>query len=105
MFVLFTLFHVDRRVSAISPTPISPTPILPTYYRLVPFRLLMQNVTKTMWNCWNKLYKFTKYEHNHPPNEAEIVASKEDEAASPGEDWSKRAKKSVDMDKKIGELK
>ena len=49
-----------RRVSAISPTPISPTPILPTYYRSVPFRLLMQNVTKTMWNCWNKLYKLTK---------------------------------------------
>ena len=39
---------------------ISPTPISPTYYHLVPFRLLMQNVTKSMWNSWNKLYKFIK---------------------------------------------
>ena len=29
--------------------------ILPTYYHSVPFRLLKQNVTKTMWNSWNKL--------------------------------------------------
>ena len=39
---------------------ISPTPISPTYYHSVPFRLLMQNVIKTMYNCWNKLYNFTK---------------------------------------------
>ena len=29
--------------------------ILPTYYHSAPFRLLKQNVTKTMWNSWNKL--------------------------------------------------
>ena len=42
--------HVDRRVSAISPTPILPTSISPSYCHSVSFRLLMQNVTQTMWN-------------------------------------------------------
>ena len=36
------------RIGAISPTLVSPTPISPTYYHSVPFRLLMQNVTKTL---------------------------------------------------------
>ena len=35
----------NYRIDAISPTPVSPTPISPTYCRLVPIRLLMQNVT------------------------------------------------------------
>ena len=47
-------------VSAILPTPVSPTHISPTHYHSVPFRLLKQNVTKTVWNSWNKLYKFIK---------------------------------------------
>ena len=46
--LFFLIVCMNTWVSAISPTPISPTPISPTYYRSVPFRLLMQNVTKTM---------------------------------------------------------
>ena len=53
-------------------------PILATYYHLVPFCLLMQNV-----------YKYT-----------EVSIAQLDTGSRP----SKRAKKSVDKDKKIGEL-
>ena len=51
----------SRRVSAFLPTPFSPTPISLTYNCSVLFHLLMQNVTQTMWNSWNKLYKFMTY--------------------------------------------
>ena len=67
------------RVSAISPTPISPTSISPTYYHSVPFRLLMHNV-----------YKYT-----------EVRIAQLDTGSQP----PKRAKRSIDKDKKIGELK
>ena len=46
---------VPIRLLLFSPTG---TPISPTYNCSVPFCLLMQNVTQTMWNSWNKLYKF-----------------------------------------------
>ena len=41
-----TFKHSGRMINRIG--AISPTPISPTYYHLVPFRLLMQNVTKSM---------------------------------------------------------
>ena len=47
-FCLYTKNWFPTRIGAILPTPVSPTPILPTYYCSVPFRLLKQNVTKTM---------------------------------------------------------
>ena len=40
------LTDIQAGIGVILPTPVSPTPISPTYYCSVPFRLVMQNVTK-----------------------------------------------------------